>query len=179
MKIKVQNWAVVVIFVCMSSFAKNTKTMKQWEKCRDRAESSVNQMEVGIWGVEAEIKSKCGEPPAQEPSALTGAIGMSPYDLVRSKAWKKKFLALTKSNYSAFVDRLVMSSGIEFDGAWIVGKGFAQHCGGSDEAAFAINSNSGEIFAVMLENGNSITKFGFSSMQSAPPFLQTWLEGIQ
>ena len=49
------------------------------------------------------------------------------------------------------------------------------HSGGHDEAAFAINIASGEVFCVMLEEGNKITGFGFgTSWEDAPKFLQTW-----
>lgn len=152
----------------------NPQTMEEWEKCRDKAEESVNQIEVGVAGVEAEIETQCGSPPAKEPSALTGAVGMHPYDLVRSKAYKEKFIALTKEKYQPFVERLAVAGGTTLDGDWIVGEGQAAHMGGVEGAAFAINIKTEEVFAAMMEDGDDFRKFGFDSWDAAPPYLKKW-----
>jgi hypothetical protein len=151
------------------------KTIKKWEQCRDKAESSVNQQEVGISGVEYEIKSKCGDPPAKEPGSTTGAVGMHPYDLVRSKTWKSKFVAITKGKYKSFVERLKVSSETNLEGDWITGAGQAPHMGGSEEAALAINAKSGEVYGAMLEDGKTLSGFGFgTSWENAPKFIKEW-----
>ena len=151
------------------------KNLKNWQQCRDKAELSVNQREIGVLGVEAEINTKCGNPPAQEPEITTGLIRMHPYDVVRSKAWKNKFIKITKSKYTKFVERFIVASETQLEGEWITGQGLAPHMGGSEEAAFAINSETGETFGVMMENKNQFSMFGFHSPQAAPPFLQEWL----
>jgi hypothetical protein len=149
-------------------------TKQEWERCRDKAESSVNQLDVGVVGVETEIMMKCGAPPPEEPSLVSGSVGMHPYDLVRSKAWKSKFVRIAKDNYSALVDRLVVASETILEGHWIVGEGQAPHSGGIENAAIAINSETGEVYAAIMESGIRFSRFGFSSWQSAPPFLQQW-----
>jgi len=170
----------ILICTCMgfalagSAYATKLKTLSEWELCRDKAESSVNQFEVGVSGVEAEINEKCGEPPAKEPSPLTGAVGMHPYDLVRSNAWKSHFTKITQESYQGFVERLTVAGETVLEGEWVVGEGIAPHMGGSDEAAFAINTKTGEVFAAMMEDGKKFTKFGFNAWENAPPHLQEW-----
>jgi hypothetical protein len=164
---------LILCFLTTSSYAGKYKNIKEWEQCSDKAESSVDWREIGQMGVEAEIKTKCGSPPAQEPNILTGGIGVSPYDLVRSKAFKNKFAKLTKKQYQMFVDRMIVASETTLDGEWIVGNGIAPHSGGSDEAAFTINSKTGDVFAAMMVDGKFI-KFGFNSWDESPKFLQEW-----
>ena len=175
MKLSIKLTLMMLIFASVTTVhAKKANVHEKWAQCRDKAESSVKQSEVGIIGVEAEIKIKCGEPPAYEPSLSTGAIGMHPYDLVRSKAWKNKFVKITKEKYKSFIERLEVSSNTTFDGEWIVGEGLAPHMGDSDEAVLAINSKTNEVFAAMMENGNQFSKFGFDSWKNAPTYLQNW-----
>lgn len=148
-------------------------TEKQWEKCLDKAEASVDQNEVGMAGVEAAVKDQCGDPPVKETGTDKG-VGVHPYDLVRSKAWKKKFMALTKDQYQTFIDRLVVGSETTQEGGWVIGEGIAPHLGGSDEAAFAINAATGEVYGAMLED-DKLTGFGFGTdWAKAPDFLQEW-----
>jgi hypothetical protein len=164
---------LILCFLTSNSYAGKYKNFEQWEKCRDKAESSVDWREVGQMGVEGAVKTKCGSPPAQEPNMLTGGIGVAPYDLVRSKAFKNKFAKLTKKQYQMFVDRLTVASETTLESEWIVGNGNAPHLGGSDEAAFAMNSKTGEILAGMMVDGKFI-KFGFNSWDEAPKFLREW-----
>jgi hypothetical protein len=161
-------------FTSVACFA-GPKTLEAWEKCRDKAEASVDQREVGIAGVEAEIKNQCGGRPVKELGTATGAIGVLPSDVVRSKAWKKKFMGITKGKYKVFSERLSVASETKLEGEWITGEGIAPHSGGSDEAAFAINTKSGQVFGAMLEEGNQIHGFGFGeSWDNAPSFLREW-----
>ncbi len=165
----------MAVFVLNGAYAASYKNLKQWEQCRDKAESSVNQTEVGIAGVEYAIKSRCGEPPAQEPSASKGSVGMHPYDIVRSKAWKNKFIKITKGKYKNFVERLAVASETQRIDGWIVGDGMLPHSGGSEAAAFAINVETEEVLAIMIEDSNKISTFGFSSLQKAPEYFRIWV----
>lgn len=155
-----------------TAFAAGDKSQAQWERCVARAEASVNQMEVGVRGVEAKIVQMCGTPPVRETVEPRGS---APYDLVRSKQWRPRFAELTRGKYAALVDRLTVASPTERSGDWIVGSGLMPHRGGSDEAAFAIDTKTDQVFAAMLEGGTTITTFGFRSTQDAPPYLRAWL----
>lgn len=157
-----------------STYAAKLKTPKEWEQCREKAVSSVSYFEVGAVGIEMEIERKCGEPPAKEPNSLTGSVGMHPYDLIRSKAWKSKFIRIAKGKYPSLVERLKVAGKTKLEGDWIVGRGWAPRWGSVEEAVFAINTNTGKLFAAMMEDGNKFSKFGFDSWQSAPPYLQEW-----
>ena len=152
------------------------RNIKEWEKCINKVSKKVDIVQVGNFGVEAAIKYQCGDRPVEESASMVSGIGVSPYDLVRSKTWKNRFISITKDKYDDFINRLEMSSGntISKDG-WIFGEGGKPHFFGSDTAAFAINISSGEVFAAILEDGDKITGFGFdSSWGNAPESLQTW-----
>lgn len=147
---------------------------EQWEKCRDKAYSSVNAIEVGKMGVEQHILKKCGTPPVRETGTQKG-VGVPPYDLVRSQAWKQKFMEITKSKYNDFVKRFDVASLTELENGWIIGQGQAVRSGGFDGAAFAINASTGQVYGAMLEGGKKIYGFGFGpSWTDAPPSLQKW-----
>lgn len=49
-------------FACASE-PKIDKIENKWEKCRDKAESSVDQQKIGIKGVEETILERCGRRP--------------------------------------------------------------------------------------------------------------------
>lgn len=134
----------------------------------------VIQPDVEVSGTECEIKRKCNNSPANEPSGVMSAAGIYPSDLVRSKTWKSKFVAITKGKFKLFVDRLSVSSETKLEENWITGSGQAPHMGGSDEAVLAINVKSGEVFAAMLENGKTLSGFGFTSWENAPRFIKEW-----
>lgn len=162
-----------LIIAVLPAMAAGPKTQAQWESCVSRAERSVNQAEVGVLGVEAKIRQMCGSPPVRDTVDPRGA---APYDLVRSKQWSPKFTAITQRKYKAFVDRLTVASPVERNGTWLTGSGLMPHMGGSDEAAFAIDTRTQDVFAAMLEGGSKLTTFGFASAQEAPPFLRQWLK---
>ncbi|HOY70224.1 MAG TPA: hypothetical protein PL131_11240 [Methylotenera sp.] len=165
----------VLLTAFVGSAQAATKTFADWEACRDAAEESVDFNEVGNAGVEAAIKEQCGMPPAKEPSKATGIVGMAPYDIVRSKAFKAKFKQITKGKYTQLVERLVVASETELQGDWVVGEGMMPHAGGSDEAAIAINIKTGKVYAAMLENAKQISAFGFTDPKNPPPFLKKWI----
>ncbi len=174
-KLKSINILICILLTCVvtTSFAAKFNTTKEWELCRDKAEASVNYQDVGMSGIEYVIKTKCGALPVKEEGNITGAVGMLPYDLVRSKTWKSKFVAITNGRYKPFVERLSVGSPTVLGSEWITGEGNAPHS--NDEAAFAINAKSGEVYAVILQGGQ-ITAFGFgSSWDNAPQFIQNWV----
>jgi hypothetical protein len=101
--------------------------------------------------------------------------GAAPYDVVRSKQWRPKFAAITQSKYKAFVDRLVVASPTTREGPYLTGSGLMPHMGGTDEAAFAIDTRTGDVFAAMLEGGRRMSTFGIAAGAPAPPFLVRWV----
>lgn len=151
-----------------------TRTTKSWDKCARKAETSVDQMMVGIIGVETAILEKCGKRPVDQSGTDIG-VGVHPYDLARSNKWKNRFTRVTKNRYQEFVVRLIVASPTSLENGWLVGSGISPHLGGSDEAAFAINATTGEVFAAMIKNGDQFFGFGFgNSWSAAPKFIQNW-----
>ncbi|MBU1361118.1 MAG: hypothetical protein KJ901_20465 [Gammaproteobacteria bacterium] len=168
-----------IVFVLLTSasasacLAAGPPTRAQWEQCVGKAEASVNQMEVGVLGVEAKIKSMCGDPPVPATAASAGA---QPYDLVRSPPWRPKFVAILKGKYNGFVERLAVGSPSTRDGDLITGSGLMPHRGGTDEAAFAIDTRTGQVFAAMLEDGKKLSSFGVAQGQQVPVFIADWMK---
>ncbi len=155
------------------AFASTSRPLREWDDCVARAESSVSQQQVGVWGVEAAIRERCGNRPVVEPDTKVGEV---PYDLVRSKTWTPKFRSILGDSYKAFVERIVVSSETKLEGEWVVASGLMPHNGGEDEAAFAINKRTGAVYAAMLEDGKDLSGFGFGpSWNDAPPFLKRWM----
>ncbi len=130
---------------------------------------------VNSKGTYLELTFICPDKPEPVIDTHKEEIDVHPYDLVQSTKWKKKFVNITKNKYQAFVDRLTVASNTTLVGDWIVGYGLAPHSGGRDEAAFAIEVTSGNVFGAMLENGDKITEFGLGkSWKQAPDFLKKW-----
>lgn len=172
------------------------RNIEEWEKCVDKENTIA--YDKGLCGAlwcdnHSEIQRHCRDRPIDETASMLMGIGVNPYDLVRSKAWKKKFVSITKEKYQAFVDRLDVNEVTTLQGNWIIGQGMKPHAHGEDEAAFAINTTSGKVFAVMLEDHTDYTAeirditpshitypFGFTNFYDAPPFLKKilkeWIE---
>ncbi len=87
---------------------------------------------------------------------------------------KPRFEKLLGDKLGAFRERLNVSSGITQDGDWIVGEGGMPHLFSIEEAAFAINAETSEIFAIMLTDGKEISYFGATEETSLPAPLQAW-----
>lgn len=165
-----------ILVAAASGIYAKEMTPVEWEQCRDKAEASVNTREFGNAGVEVAVKEKCGEPPVAEPSKLTGIIGMYPYDVVRSKAFKNAFMKATQGKYETFVENMSVASPVELQNGWVFGSGIAPHSGGSEEAIFAINAQNGNLYGALLENGEQVTYFGFNKKAAAPTPIKSWLD---
>ncbi len=87
---------------------------------------------------------------------------------------KPRFEKLLGDKLGAFRERMNVSSGITQDGEWIVGEGGMPHLFSIEEAAFAINTETSEMFAIMLTDGKNINYFGATEVTSLPAPLQTW-----
>jgi hypothetical protein len=154
------------------------RTYEQWEECRTRAAASVNAMEVGRQGMEEAIERQCGSRPVREAGTERG-VGVRPDDLVRSKTWRKKFMAITGDQYDALVKRLHVTSETVLEDGWIVGRGNAPHAGTIDEAALAIDARTGRVFAAIMVDGKRLYGFGFGeAWTDAPPSLQRWAQKL-
>jgi hypothetical protein len=204
MKIKKMLLFMMVGFFCnVTNTEAKARNIEEWEKCVDKENTIAYKKHPELCGAsscdnDSEIQRHCGNRPINETAPMIMGIGVSPYDLVQSKAWKKKFVSITKKKYQAFVDRLAMvGDNTTLQGDWIIGEGFMPHFGGDEIAAFAINSTSGQVFAVMREKINGdytaagyateiiaptpneeyiIHTFGFTNFYDAPPFLQKWIK---
>lgn len=107
---------------------------------------------------------------------FTGLIGTHPSNVIESAELKAAFVKLLGTSQKDFISRLDVASDTERKGEWMVGSGNAAHAGGTDEAAFAVNLNSGKVFAAMLVSGNNIKTFGADTATKLPPPLLAWYQ---
>ncbi len=121
----------------------------------------------------ANLSQQISQVPAQ-PENMMALVGTPPENALEDPLLKGKFSAVLGENLKSFRERLTVSSDIRSEGDWLVGEGGMQHLFSIEEAAFAINSKNGEIFAVMLIGGKEIMSFGTDSVSNLPPPLQVW-----
>jgi hypothetical protein len=101
--------------------------------------------------------------------------GQYAYDVIEMPPIRSKLASLLdKESLKDFKARLQVAGPVEHQGEWLVGEGLAPHSGGSDEAAFAINTNSGAIFGVMMTNGDHFRSFGVDAPAKLPSPLLAW-----
>lgn len=108
------------------------------------------------------------------PSNLLALVGKDPESALDDPVLKDKFKMLLGESLGAFTERLNVSSGIKQEGGWVIGEGAIPHLFSIEEAAFAINVNSGEIAATMLVGGKDVRAFGVNNPEKLPPPLLAW-----
>lgn len=115
--------------------------------------------------------------PAQVSSPLTNIsslVGQHPESALDDPALKEKFKMLLGDNLGGFRERLNTASGMTQEKEWLVGQGGMPHLFSIEEAAFAINTKTSEIFAIMLIEGKDINWFGATDVTNLPAPLQSW-----
>ncbi len=115
-------------------------------------------------------------PPSQPPQVadLSKYVGKHPTEVFSELAVQQKFKALLENEYSRFFENLSVASALELKGNFYVGSGCASHSCTIEETAFAIDKETGEVFASILSDGKTIKSFGVSSEQSLPAPLYAW-----
>jgi hypothetical protein len=108
------------------------------------------------------------------PANILSFVGKDSESALDEPALKEKFKILLGDRLGMFRERLGVSSGMTQEGDWIVGEGGMQHLFSIEEAAFAINSKTGDIFAIMLTEGKEIRYFGATEAANLPVPLQNW-----
>jgi len=109
--------------------------------------------------------------PSTNTSALVGKNASSALD---APTLKEKFKLLLGDELDGFRGRLETSSAITQEGEWLVGEGGKPHLFSMEEAAFAVNTKTSEIFAIMLTEGKNLKWFGATVVTNLPAPLQTW-----
>jgi hypothetical protein len=104
-------------------------------------------------------------------------VGKYAFQVAKDPTLKKRFQALTKTDFSSFVDRIDVSAPIVKSGDFIFGHGCLPHNCGDEEAAFTIQAQTGAIAAVTMSRapGARFTIYGAPSAEQLPPPLQEWI----
>lgn len=115
-------------------------------------------------------------PPAQAspPTNISALVGKAPESALDDPALKESFKILLGDKLGDFRERLNVSSGITQEGEWLVGEGGISHLFSIEEAAFAINSKTSKIFAIILTEGKDLRWFGTTEVTNLPAPLQAW-----
>lgn len=101
--------------------------------------------------------------------------GKPAFQVLEEPLLKAKIDAVLGNALPEFKDRIATSGQIWQTGTWLMGEGNAAHLGGIDEAAFVINSETGDFYAAMLVDGNNVVWFGAQSHELLPAPLAFWV----
>lgn len=101
-------------------------------------------------------------------------LGRQPAEIFDEPNIASKFKAILSKDYDEFVDGLSVATQIELKKDYYFGSGCAPHVCSIEEAAFAINKSTEQIFAVQLTGGDSFRIYGASSGNALPEPLRDW-----
>ena len=107
--------------------------------------------------------------------ALSFMIGQDPVSVMENPNLKLRFEKILGPSLPDFEARLEISSNTEKNGDLIVGTGLMPHRGEFDDAAYAINIQTGTVCAVMRVN-QEVKVFGVNAVTELPKPLTDWLE---
>jgi len=99
---------------------------------------------------------------------LTKYVGQHPTDLFRDPIIQRKFYSFLGKNNDLFLENIGVASPLEIIDNYYVGDGCAPHLCGFENAGFAINKTTGDIFAFLITQGEPIRFFGASSLSDLP-----------
>lgn len=126
-----------------------------------------------LHAAQATLKPQTAQVLPQHANIL-GLVGKDVDSAFDDPLLKPRFEKMLGDQLGAFRERLSVSSGITQDGEWIVGEGGMPHLFSIEEAAFAINAETSEMFAIMLTDGKEIRYFGTTEVTGLPAPLQNW-----
>jgi hypothetical protein len=193
-------WKVRTTLIEKSSGYEGSAVFESLESNRTAAQTSVTQKPIAITeNAKAKVSAAPAQSSAQKNANLTPRyevkansqptvnvekslsanigelVGKSSWEVFNHPDAKRKLEILLGSTQKDFKDRLQTASMIRKDGPWIFGEGLAAHMGGEEEAAFAINLETGRTVAAMLTGGSKVRAFGADQKSDIPQALQTWI----
>ncbi|HEX5126344.1 MAG TPA: hypothetical protein VFW00_06365 [Rhodocyclaceae bacterium] len=112
------------------------------------------------------------------PDDPKGYVGKSPLEILNDPLINPQIRALVGDQYDLFVSNM---SGpfhpAELKGNYYVAYTCGGHACGDEESVFAIDKNTGQVFASMRIDGK-ITNFGVSDVKDLPPPLYEWYVNV-
>ncbi|TCM61196.1 hypothetical protein EC844_12949 [Acinetobacter calcoaceticus] len=165
------------IFAIMlgTSFTAQAQSLENWEQCAFKVGEVIEILEIGNIGYEQEVKKQCGLRPTPriEISQLEAKL---PFDVIQAEPWKQKFQQLTGKGYDDVKLSLTVSSAMQRDGDWLVGKGHDSQGGDSSKAVIAVNSKTGKVLAIYADVTGVLEMYGFDvNSKGIPEKLWQWL----
>lgn len=120
------------------------------------------------------LSSQNATPSHGQGQGLLRLVGAEPVSALDAPELKGKFAFLLGATQADFRANLMVAYPMASDGEWLVGAGGRPHVFDTEQAAFAINLRTGEVFAAILTGGDSITIYGRNDIRAMPPPLQNW-----
>ena len=105
---------------------------------------------------------------------LAQYVGKSTFNLLADVGVTAKLKDLLGKDYAAFNERMGVSGEVRQEAGYLWGTGLMPHEGGSEEAGFAVNVQTGEVVALMLVGGKQYKFFGVSKPAGLPQPLLDW-----
>ncbi len=102
----------------------------------------------------------------QNRQQLDKYVGQHPQEIFNEQMIEQKFRTLLSNSYESFRNGLSVAGSLQLKGDFYVGSGCVPHACGSEEAAFAINKQSGDVYAIMLDD-SKIKWFGANDANRA------------
>ena len=110
--------------------------------------------------------------PARAPISLMSLVGKHPATALQDTDVKMRLRRLLGDDFRKLSDRIDVATEIERSGTTIFGAGCMAHRCSIEEAAYAINVETGAAYAGIL-SGNSLKVYG-GPVGMLPPPLQSW-----
>jgi hypothetical protein len=107
---------------------------------------------------------------------FTSFLTLHPHEAIKSEYLQPKFKALLHTHYADFMKNLNVAGSPQLEGDFLYAHGNAPHSGGSEEASFAVNRKTGEVYAAILRDNNKFQWFGAKAAKDMPSVMQVWLK---
>jgi len=132
---------------------------------------------IRVWDKDVPITQDAANKPPASKVNWSSFLGQPASVALDDASVNNQFKTLLKDKYSVFQANMEVAGELHAeDGNLIVGSGIAPHEGGSNEAIFAVNTATGQYYAVLFTDGKMLNAFGVANMRELPAPLLQWFQ---
>lgn len=136
-----------------------------------------NTIPTGESSVLADASTQAAAKTEQNKS-LEMYLGKPAVDILNDEAVNQNSQKLLGTHYDKFLVNLAVSSGLEMDSNYLLGFGCSESICPTEQAAFAIDKQTGEMVAVLISSDGDLL-FGVDSVNKLPANLQSWYAQLE